>query len=376
MYVPPFRRSRAPNPPNLLVDLIGEELLIDGNKGIYVLPEENLDSSTSYSYSQWMVINSRSSGWCSIIHRGYTEFHRCPGLWLCPDSNHLHLRVSSSQDVNFGKSKSNRSLDIGVPAHITIVVNGSTKQIQLYIDGVLDFEKSLPGKTDEFLPGRGPLYFGRDMWHAPSNMLISKFRYMNKSITSHEVRDLYESQRQDIFERHEALLSQRSDDDDDAINSCLHDEDLMQSTSIDVKETTVIKSRQDDVQSPVVCNIEETPGTHSKVLTEELIQSPAVHAERTTCVSVMRSVHHVGRRNTTFHSEDYDFHAVKGSAITLRVEGGRVLYAHRETRFITSLSQDGQEEERVIAAWGVRPRHDIVELLPLLIVLEARRQNT
>jgi hypothetical protein len=174
--------------------------LVNGDEGVHIVTEDSLasiGSTNSYTYCFWMTLRRREKGWCSIIHRGYAEFDRCPGLWLCADCNKFHLRVSSLRQENFGKSQSNNEVEIGVPVHVAIVVNGSQKRIQLYMNGELDFQKDLRGK-DNFLPGRGPLYIGRDPWHKSSTFLMSKFALFNSALGGADIKDIFRTQHESV----------------------------------------------------------------------------------------------------------------------------------------------------------------------------------
>ena len=166
-----------------------------GKVGVHILPEEALvplGSTECYSYSMWITLYSRETGWCSLIHRGYAEFDRCPGLWLLPDSNNIHLRVSSFTQ-KIGIYRSGQSLEIGKAVHVAIVVDGINHSIRLYIDNELDTEKVLPRdkKNDTFLPRRGPLYLGRVLWHTSSRFSLSRFSIFNSALDAARVNELF-----------------------------------------------------------------------------------------------------------------------------------------------------------------------------------------
>ena len=197
-YVAPHLRNR-----NTTKQLSFESsvIAVDGERGVHVVTEKDMSSlgnTNSYSYCFWLTLQRREVGWCSIIHRGYAEFDRCPGLWLCADCNKLHLRVSSFKQANFGKSESNHAVEVGVPVHVAIVVDGSQRRIQLYMDGELDFQKALPDRKDDFLPGRGPLYVGRDPWHQSSSFAMAHFALLNKALGGEDVQEMFQSQQQAV----------------------------------------------------------------------------------------------------------------------------------------------------------------------------------
>ena len=118
-YVPPHLRKGGagaglrqslPRQPNTRAELRissdSHAIRTDGGK-IHVVPEANLreldvaisnSQDGSYTYCFLLTLHARSWGgaqskaWPSLIHQGYAEFDRCPGLWLNQDSKHLIFR--------------------------------------------------------------------------------------------------------------------------------------------------------------------------------------------------------------------------------------------------------------------------------------------
>ena len=200
-YIPPHLRNKTINTTSVLTLSNPNTLILDGAKGVYVVPEHFfalIDNNVTYTYSIWILLESRGKGWCSVLHRGYAEFDRCPGLWLCAESNKLHLRVSSFNDKNFGIYESKSSIEIGALSHIAVSVDGIKKSIQLYVNGEFDCEKILDDETDTFVPGRGPLYLGRDIWHASSILHLSKFLFYNEAKSAEDIKTLFQSQRSQV----------------------------------------------------------------------------------------------------------------------------------------------------------------------------------
>ena len=64
-----------------------------------------------------------------------------------------------------------------MPTHICIVVDAQTRAISLYVDRELDKRKQLnTSLSDRFLPGRGPLYLGQDVWHGAASCSFGDMR--------------------------------------------------------------------------------------------------------------------------------------------------------------------------------------------------------
>ncbi len=120
---------------------------------------------------------------------------RHPCVAIHPELNnlHLHARVSTVQKENFGKFSSNNSIELGVPFHISLVMDSERKEFSLFINGQLDFcKRLLPGDT--FTDGAGPLCFG-DCFHDPNfsgngTITVHSCFIHLKALTKSEISDL------------------------------------------------------------------------------------------------------------------------------------------------------------------------------------------
>ena len=383
-YVPPHMRNRteaAPHTPHepSMHQLSFEEdvIAVNGEGGVHVVTENSMSSvgsTNSYSYCFWMILKKREKGWCSIIHRGYAEFDRCPGLWLCADSNKFHLRVSSLRQENFGKSQSNGEVEVGVPVHVAIVVDGSQKRIQLYMNGALDFQKDLQGSRDNFLPGRGPLYVGRDPWHKSSSFLMSKFALFNRALDGQEVKEMFQSQ----LEAVDSLTSVQDDKSKNIFSFPLNEKfDNMSTESANLPPsgglTAALLAAHDGIQSGERGASEEDNGSVNSINddngsndnnsdfkffdTLSLVQSEvagvAPPASTATSQYTVRPSHHLHQRQQQREIDLRELQLARKYGVCYESGSGRLVYAYQDVMYVTDSTGS-----RGITAWRLKNNDD------------------
>lgn len=87
---------------------------------------------------------------------------RTPSAWLCPDSNRITLRVSSSTDPDVG-SDTVASLQSRAWNHVAFSFQNNTKEAfsaTVFVNGEVDI--SVEFRDIDVVGNNGPLHIGRD----------------------------------------------------------------------------------------------------------------------------------------------------------------------------------------------------------------------
>lgn len=187
-YIPPHLR---PRPPAEATIIEGPTLITEGGRVIQENILAAVDGSDSYTYCTWITLHQREVGaWCSLIHRGNGEFVRCPGIWLHNLSNQLHVRIDTNQRTNVGIFYSSSELPLNQNVHIAVVANSSTGDLQLYLNGHLDYTKHIDGQGERFALGRDCLFLGQDPWHGSSQCTFMDTCVFNTALNAQQISDV------------------------------------------------------------------------------------------------------------------------------------------------------------------------------------------
>jgi Ca2+-binding RTX toxin-like protein len=138
---------------------IGNSLSLDGGTERAVIKHTsalNVGANNSdFSVAFWFQLEAGPNGqWRSVIHKGNTGQERGFSIWLHPDSNKIHYRISTSANWNEG-GNSNTFLKEKQWYHIAYVKSGN--QLSLYLDGKKDSGVTLLGTS---LGNSGPITVG------------------------------------------------------------------------------------------------------------------------------------------------------------------------------------------------------------------------
>ena len=96
--------------------------------------------------------------WRSVMHKGAADQERTFAVWLHPDSNRLHARISTTVDWNEGLDSA-AELPVDQWTHVAYVKAGT--ELRLFLDGRLDHTMILKGQS---VSNTGPVYLGKDPW--------------------------------------------------------------------------------------------------------------------------------------------------------------------------------------------------------------------
>ena len=148
-------------------------------------PEEGLE----FTYSLWIYIQDWTRGWKNILVKGGNnanpvgsgDVSRAPGLWLYPNSNSLHARITTYAATNEGCDIKNIPLQKWV--HIGYVLNNRT--VDMYINGKLERSCVLRGvpklNDDKVQFGLNGGFFGK----------LSNVVYYKKALNPDQIFSIY-----------------------------------------------------------------------------------------------------------------------------------------------------------------------------------------
>ena len=147
----------------------------------------NIPNSTeglAFTYSFWIYIedwNYNFGKFKNIISKGADNVGYSPGIWLYPNTNALHARISTYADPNEGCDVQN----IPLQSWVNIVYILNTRTVDIYINGKLERSCVLKGVPQinnsplKICQNRG--FYGQ----------ISRLQYFAKAINPNKVAQLY-----------------------------------------------------------------------------------------------------------------------------------------------------------------------------------------
>ncbi|WP_346189740.1 LamG-like jellyroll fold domain-containing protein [Rubritalea halochordaticola] len=135
-----------------------------------------------FSVSFWIRLHStHEPGYNSLIQKGDTSNDRTFGIYLNPDGQTLHARISSDTDPNEGIGASAAQLVPLQWSHVTYV--HTANQIKLYINGKLDSTANVGYSVSN----DDPLYIGKSNWLRGVNADFDDVMVHRRSLTDEEI---------------------------------------------------------------------------------------------------------------------------------------------------------------------------------------------
>ncbi|MEM6800355.1 MAG: LamG-like jellyroll fold domain-containing protein, partial [Bacteroidota bacterium] len=174
----------------LVYDPIRRKALSVANDGDHVFvaakPQLELgDNGEDFSVSFWLNLEEGHTGaWRALLHKGNTNSERTFAMWMRPNDNKLHFRISTTASGNEG-SDSQTDIPINQWTHIAYVKKDQT--LELYINGSLDRQITLNGSS---ISNSGPLYIGDSPWYAPSTGKYDDIRLYDYALKNSEITTL------------------------------------------------------------------------------------------------------------------------------------------------------------------------------------------
>lgn len=169
---------------------------IAGKKGS-ALKFNGTDEMATYSDSQlgvgrngadftlafWLNLEKGMTGsWRNITHKGFSDDQRTFALWMRPDSDSIHCRISTFNNGNEGVESTASKIPLNTWTHIAYVKHGNT--LRIFINGKKDSEQPLAGRV---LSNTGPIYIGKDPWYPGLSCAIDEYRIYTRALTVSEI---------------------------------------------------------------------------------------------------------------------------------------------------------------------------------------------
>lgn len=153
------------------------------------------DNDRNFSVSFWIYVRDAGSlngPWRGVLYKGhedatFTDVNRTFGMWLFPDSNTVHYRISTTTDHNAG-GDSKAAIAVDRWTHVAYVRKGD--HLQLFLNGGLDSEAPLTG---EVVPNADDLFIGKSPYHAGINGALDDVRIYGLALTPDDVAALARS---------------------------------------------------------------------------------------------------------------------------------------------------------------------------------------
>jgi hypothetical protein len=164
---------------------VGGGLSFNSTDDVVILDDKSLECGkfdADFSVCFWMYLNAGAAGaWRNMTHKGHSDDERTFAMWLHPDSNHVHFRISTYASNNEG-GDSNAEVPVGKWTHLTYVKTG--RKLQLFFDDHKDNELELAAAVQS---NAGPLYIGKDPWFSGINGMISDYRIYSRALLPSEI---------------------------------------------------------------------------------------------------------------------------------------------------------------------------------------------
>lgn len=160
-------------------------------KWVRVEPQPQLavgQNNADFALTFWMKLLEGPNGqWRSLIHKGNGANERTFAMWLQPDNNRVHFRISTTAGWNEG-GDSKADLPLNQWTHVAYVKYQD--ELRLYFNGELDQSAPLNGPV---VANSGPLYLGDTPWNPGVKSRMSDVRLYGRALAPAEVRSLFDA---------------------------------------------------------------------------------------------------------------------------------------------------------------------------------------
>ncbi len=158
----------------------GNDEMVTYNDPLLNVGRDDADFTLAF----WFYLEkSATGGWRNITHRGTSDDQRTFALWMKPDSDSIHCRISTLGNGNDGVEATNAKIALNAWTHVAYVKRG--KMLKIFINGQPDSEAQLGGRV---MSNCGPVYIGKDPWYAGPACAIDEYRIYLRALTDGEVR--------------------------------------------------------------------------------------------------------------------------------------------------------------------------------------------
>ena len=137
------------------------------------------------TYTLWFYLRADSTGaWRTIFHKGDTLQEMTTSLYLWPKERRLHARASTDEFWSEGID-SHAAIGLRRWTHITVATSGEL--MKLYINGRED-KSTVLDATIKW--NNGPIYVGKDPWHAGTKCYIDELRLYSGMLKERDIESL------------------------------------------------------------------------------------------------------------------------------------------------------------------------------------------
>ncbi len=158
------------------------------NTSAITIPANDLivgQDDSDFTVAFWVKLKVAPTGdWRQLIRKGTVDTDRTFALWLIPNTNRIHARISGISDPNMGIPSSSASLPIGQWSHVAYVKDGS--KLRLFINGVQDSEADLPHPV---IGNDGSIVIGRQI-HYPALAAYDDLEIYETALSGAEINAL------------------------------------------------------------------------------------------------------------------------------------------------------------------------------------------
>lgn len=142
-------------------------------------------SDADFAVTFWFYLRQGATGnWRSIMHKGHRNEQRTFALWMFPNDNRLHYRISTDTAWNEG-GDSQAQIALNTWIHVAYVKSG--RQLNLYLDGALDSSIMLQSAS---MSNDGPLCLGADLWHLGIDGALADVRIYQMALNEATIQTL------------------------------------------------------------------------------------------------------------------------------------------------------------------------------------------
>ncbi|MCG2690991.1 hypothetical protein L6249_02920, partial [Candidatus Parcubacteria bacterium] len=166
-------------------------LSFDGFNDYAQIPDSPIlrvgNAGADFAVEFWLYLRQGNTGsYRSIMHKGGADANRTFAMWMRPDDNRIHYRISTTANWNEG-GDSIATVPLNTWSHIVYIKNGNT--LKLYINKNLS-TVNLAGQS---ISNNGPIYIGKDPWSNGVNSLIDQVKIYKRALSEIEVYEHYDN---------------------------------------------------------------------------------------------------------------------------------------------------------------------------------------
>ncbi|MEA2028616.1 MAG: tandem-95 repeat protein, partial [Campylobacterota bacterium] len=168
---------------NVMVTGDREDRIEFGGDGKLELGHDNSDFAVSFTLN---LQEDHTGEWRNIFHKGEDNntagsADRTPAMWIQPDTNKLHYRISTDENVNSG---GDTTQEIPLNEDTVITYMKDADELKLFINGDLADSTTLVGNV---IGNDAPLSFGGDAWYDSVGGTIGNIQVHNGVLSEDEI---------------------------------------------------------------------------------------------------------------------------------------------------------------------------------------------